>query len=203
MSQINNKDVGKLPKEFKNMFSALTLFKIRSHIRNGVFGLISAWKEDFEKIDNLEAMNDLMERIKSLVTGYIPIIGLWEGEKIRAIFIYNIKKDDLQDLAKDFEQEVFIHGNQGHCILYDTDGNTISDGHYLEVLELDEEVMNYREHKNKISLLSDIKKAIRTIEYKLNNEHLSNIKRRHLEKTLEGYKKKIEKNLTSYMNSVR
>ena len=203
MSQINKKDVGKLPKEFKNMFSALTLFRIRSHIRNGVFGLISAWKEGLEKIDNLEAMNDLMERIKSLATGYIPIIGLWEGEKIRAIFIYNIKKDDLQDLAKEFGQEVFIHGNQGHCILSDTNGTTISDGHNFKILELDNEVMNYSEHKNKIFLLKEMKKAIRTIEYRLNNEHLSNTKRRHLEKTLEGYKKKIEKNLTSYMKSVR
>ncbi|GAJ25086.1 unnamed protein product, partial [marine sediment metagenome] len=168
------------------MFSALTLFRIKSHIKNGVFGIISAWKEGLEKIDNLEAMNDLIERIKSLATGYIPIIGLWEGEKIRAIFIYNITKDDLQDLAKEFGQEVFIHGNQGHCILYDTDGNAISDGHNFKVLELDGEVMNYREHKNKRLLLSDMKKAIRTIEYRLNNEHLSNIKRRHLEKTLEG-----------------
>ena len=203
MSQINKKTLERLPKEFKDMFSALTLFRIKSHIKKGIFGIISVWKDGFEKIDNLEAMNDLMERIKSLGSGYIPIRGMWEGMEERGIFVFNIKKEVLQDLARDFEQEVFIHGSNGHWILYDTDGNAISDGYDFKVINLDNEVMNYSEHKNKIFLLKEMKKAIRTIEYKLNNEHLSNIKRRHLEKTLEGYKKKTEKNLTSYMKSIR
>ena len=198
---IDKKDIERLPHQFRDMILAMSLSRIYKHFKDGMFGIVTAWKDGKTKKENLESMYKLRGNINNMGYGYgIPTIGSWKGKIERSIFIPGISQADIQELAAKYNQDAYLHGSDAYWVCYDVSGNKLHEGTEFKVSSIDDETENYTIRRNRKFQLATI---ITNIERKLETNNLSYRKRQHLEKTLEGYKKKIKKNLTFYVNGVK
>jgi len=186
---IDKKDIERMPKDFRNMILAMSLSRIYKHFKDEMFGIVTAWKDGETKKENLESMYKLRGDINNMGHGYgIPTVGSWKGKIERSLFIPGISQSDIQELSAKYNQDAYIHGSDGYWVLYDSSGNKLDEGTEFKISSIDDETENYTIWRNRKFQLATI---ITNIERKLETKTLSYRKRRHLERTLEGYKRKI------------
>lgn len=119
------------------MLLELALARLSHQFKHGRFGVVSAFR-DRPKKENLDALVKLMNRVEEMGYGCVPIKGYWGGVEERSLFIPDITKDAVAQLAKEFAPGAYIWGEQGRWFCYDTStGREIGQGRSFDVLTID------------------------------------------------------------------
>lgn len=123
---------------------SMRLSRILAHFRTRPFGIISAFKADKSDEKNLEQQYKLTQDIRRLGYGYIPIVGKWAKIPERSLFIPNISKDEIVELAKRYDQEAYLWGEKGKWAVYDTKTDEVyGSGTRFRVIDIDNAFDNY------------------------------------------------------------
>ena len=87
------------------------------------FGIISAFRPEFEKEENKQKHQDLKKDIRDIGLGYIEMKGGWKGGSELSFFIPNVKKKDIIDLGTKYFQETVMYKNETEFVYIDTKRN--------------------------------------------------------------------------------
>ena len=104
----------KIRKIVRDVIQETSLSRIWQHIENdGSFGVISPFRYNYSKEENMERLSNLIKKIRTAGLGYIELKGGFnENGNIveeRSLFIPNIKEDFLINLGIEFEQYSVIY----------------------------------------------------------------------------------------------
>ncbi|MCR4424134.1 MAG: DUF3293 domain-containing protein [candidate division WOR-3 bacterium] len=168
------------------MLLELALRRLSHQFKNGRFGIVSAFR-DRPKKENLAAMAKLMDRVREMGYGYVPIKGYWDGVPERSLFIPDITKDDVAQLAKEFAPGAYIWGDKGQWVCYDTSTDReIGQGRSFDVLKIDTEVQSYFRYWVRKSALTELEHIIAKLQSREKKDD-------QIERTLAGYQRKRER----------
>jgi len=161
------------------LITETTLQRILHHFTNNEFGIVSAFKSQYTWEENLEHHYQLSQDIKSLGYGYLPIVGKWKKVPEHSIFIPKIRKEEIVELAKKYDQDYCIWGEHGKWHLINVRTSEIEDtGERFRVLDIDKEFDNYSALKFIIDKKPDIENLSSKDEERKEyiSEILSNLK---------------------------
>ena len=148
----------KKSKVIGRMITAVSLSRIYQQVEEGEnFALLSAFVSNVDKKDNLEKQWELMEDVRDLGYGYVPVEGFWMGTSENSVFIYGMTFDEAMELSQRYNQFSFIHGSRGVWGEFSTDGELMQVGEEFHALKLDEEAMAYSQLKGRKFVLAEAK----------------------------------------------
>jgi hypothetical protein len=133
-----------MPEQMKKLFFTPSMWRVLTSFRDGPFGITSAFKPHASKGDNLKSQFELGLKITDLGHTYLAQVGAWNGVRERCLFIPEIKKDAVQALAQEFEQEAYIWGSNGRWHCHDSlDDRVLAEGNEIKMLAPDVEFARF------------------------------------------------------------
>ena len=115
---------------FLHAVEAAGLSRQVQHLKDEVFGIVSASRFNLTPEQNEQRTQELRQKIRSIPLGFLPALGVWEGGgEEDGLLIPGIKEADLQKLAAFYQQDSYIYGENGHFkIVKTTDGTILDEG---------------------------------------------------------------------------
>lgn len=133
-----------LPGLRRRAFQEQKLGRVLAHFRERDFGIVSAFRKEYDEDANLDRQWQLAQDVRKLGHGYIPIVGRWEGVSERSLFIPNITKDEVMSLGRKYQQDAVIWGSKGKAEVIDAKtGEPIISFERLRVLDVDTSFDDY------------------------------------------------------------
>lgn len=123
-----------------------SLSRISKHIeKTENFGVISPFRKSNTDIDNIESYKKLAKDVRKMGYGYIELKGGYVGDEEffseKSLFIPNIKRDEVIELGKKYDQHSVISKNKDSFALMGT--NSISGvGKILDMFNVSERGIN-------------------------------------------------------------
>ena len=98
---------------FKTYIAESSLSRIMTHVeKTENFGVMSPFRKEFSDKENLERYKELKEIVREKGYGFIELKGGYKEEdgfvKERSLFIPNIKKKEMMELGKKYDQHSVI-----------------------------------------------------------------------------------------------
>ena len=96
-------------KQFKEYLQESSLSRIMTHItKTENFGVMSPFRKEFSDKENLERYKELKELVREKGYGFIELKGGYQEEtgfvNEKSLFIPNIKKKEMMELGKKYDQ---------------------------------------------------------------------------------------------------
>ena len=133
-------------KQFKEYLQESSLSRIMTHVtKTENFGVMSPFRKEFSDKENLEHYKELKELVREKGYGFIELKGGYQEEtgfvNEKSLFIPNIKKKEMMELGKKYDQHsVIIKDNKAFAMVgtnadagigkvldkFDIDGRNIS-----------------------------------------------------------------------------
>lgn len=140
-----------------------TLMGLAANINN--FGIMTAENPGVKvtSAENKEFNSKLRSILKQNFPGFYQIRGQWEGIKEKPFFIPNISREDLINLAREFNQDAAIHGaadDEGMKFSYidASSGETQDEKYIFQALHknVDDNYSEYKGRKFMIPFFNDL-----------------------------------------------
>lgn len=120
-----------------------SLSRVYQHFKEGVFGLMSAFRPNYSEEENMARQFTLGQDVRRLGLGFFPVLGKWQGVSERGMFIPSISQQQILALGDRYQQEAVLHGAKGVAQLMSTDGTVLEVFKNLRILSFDKEFDNY------------------------------------------------------------
>lgn len=108
----------------KKVVEAAGISRLFDHMKNE-FGIVSGFESSRKLEDNTQRSKDLKQVLIEMGYGFVPAKGVWKGASEESLFIPGISLGEIHELARMFNQEAFVHGNNGKYNIINTGSGAV------------------------------------------------------------------------------